>query len=209
MMKKIIFLLLMVALSLPCLSGIGWGESGLNPTPAETQTPKTVDIGGEGAEAHKPQGTRRRRPGAASPRPRGFLGRSSPLGPHYKPHAPIRTSVGKGYVLRGLVQDEQGLVPGARLEFWLAGPDGRYDDAHRATVISDKDGAYQFESNFPPKTAEGPPQINLFVTASGHSNLIKKHYPKAGQTQETMDLFLKPRPVPPRNIRPTKKPSSY
>jgi hypothetical protein len=207
-MKKINSLLLLTALSLPCLSGIGWGESGLHPILAGTQTPKIEDIGGEAGEAHKKR--QPSTPSHAGPLHPGTMRgsggsrymhqqmhRRSPLA-DYKPGAPMRTSVGKGYILRGLVKDKHGPVSGARLEFWLAGPDGRYDDAHRATVISDKEGSYQFESNFPPKTAAGPPQINLMVTATGHWDLIIKHYPKVGQTQGTRDLVLKPRPVPPR-----------
>src|SRR3990172_4688381 len=73
------------------------------------------------------------------------------LGPFYKPGAPLRSSVGKGYILNGVVRSSKDCSPigGAQIEFWLAGPDGKYDDAHRATVYADNNGAYQFESNFP------------------------------------------------------------
>jgi protocatechuate 3,4-dioxygenase beta subunit len=60
------------------------------------------------------------------------------LGPFYEPGAPVRTSVGSGYVLSGavLAANECKPIPNARIEFWLANPRGDYDDAHRATVIA-------------------------------------------------------------------------
>ena len=59
-------------------------------------------------------------------------------GPFYKPGAPERTSVGQGYVLSGVVKSTTCRpIPGARIELWLAAPDGNYDDAHRATMFTD------------------------------------------------------------------------
>lgn len=119
---------------------------------------------------------------------------SDALGPFYKPDAPVRDSVGKGYVLRGMVKSAEMClpIPEARLEFWLAGPDGRYDDNHRATVFSDASGAYRFESNFPPRYSFRPPHIHLRVTAPGFQPLVTQHYPKAGDTEGEFDLVLRP-----------------
>ena len=60
------------------------------------------------------------------------------LGPFYEPGAPVRTSVGSGYVLSGtvLAAEECKPIPNARIEFWLANPGGDYDDVHRATVLA-------------------------------------------------------------------------
>jgi protocatechuate 3,4-dioxygenase beta subunit len=48
------------------------------------------------------------------------------LGPFYEPGAPVRTRVGRGYVLSGTVLDaaECKPIPNARIEFWLANPRG-------------------------------------------------------------------------------------
>jgi hypothetical protein len=48
------------------------------------------------------------------------------LGPFYEPGAPVRTSVGSGYVLSGrvLAAEECKPIPNARIEFWLANPRG-------------------------------------------------------------------------------------
>ena len=46
------------------------------------------------------------------------------LGPFYEPGAPVRTSVGSGYVLSGAVlgAEECKAISNARIEFWLANP---------------------------------------------------------------------------------------
>jgi protocatechuate 3,4-dioxygenase beta subunit len=81
------------------------------------------------------------------------------LGPFYEPGAPVRTSVGNGYLLFGavLAAEECHPIPNARIEFWLANPRGDYDDAHRATVFADERGEYRFESNVPVSYGGRPP----------------------------------------------------
>jgi hypothetical protein len=49
------------------------------------------------------------------------------LGPFYEPGAPVRTSVGSGYVLSGEVlaaEEECKPIPNAKIEFWLATLEG-------------------------------------------------------------------------------------
>jgi hypothetical protein len=115
------------------------------------------------------------------------------LGPFYQPGAPERASVGKGYVLSGVVKSTTCRpIAGAHLEFWLAGPDGNYDDDHRATVISADSGRYRFESNFPPQYSFRPPHIHMRISAPGYKTLVAQHYPREGQSQGTFDLVLEP-----------------
>lgn len=117
---------------------------------------------------------------------------SDSLGPFYEPNAPLRTSVGEGYVLTGEVRSAPDCspIPGARIELWLAGPDGKYDDAHRATIISGQTGEYRFASNFPPKYTNRPPHIHIRVSAEGYKTLVTQHYPKAAGKQGAFDLVL-------------------
>jgi protocatechuate 3,4-dioxygenase beta subunit len=116
------------------------------------------------------------------------------LGPFYQPNAPVRASVGQGYVLSGVVKSAQNCAPiaGARIEFWLAGPSGDYDDDHRATVVADRAGAYRFESNYPPRYSSRPSHIHLKVSAPGFKTLVTQHYPKEKTSQGTFDLVLAP-----------------
>jgi protocatechuate 3,4-dioxygenase beta subunit len=116
------------------------------------------------------------------------------LGPFYKPNTPVRSSVGKGYVLQGVVRSSKdcAAVPGVAIELWLAGPDGGYDDAHRATIIADASGAYRFESSVPPPYYGRPPHIHLRVSAKEFKTLVTQHYPVSGKKEALFDIILVP-----------------
>ena len=116
------------------------------------------------------------------------------LGPYYEPDAPVRTSVGSGHVLSGAVLAAGSCepIPDARIEFWLANPEGEYDDAHRATVPAGVGGKYRFESNVPVSYGGRPPHIHIRVTAPGFRELVTQHYPEDGQTEANFDLILEP-----------------
>lgn len=120
--------------------------------------------------------------------------RPDSLGPFYQPEAPVRDAVGSGFELTGRVRRATTCapVPGARIEVWLAGPDGRYDDAHRATLFADPSGAYRFQSDFPPDYGSRPAHIHLRVTAQGHTTLVTQFYPGKGAQSGIFDLILGP-----------------
>jgi protocatechuate 3,4-dioxygenase beta subunit len=116
------------------------------------------------------------------------------LGPFYKPGAPVRSAVGKGYIMAGTVKSagDCSVIKDARIEFWLVNPEGSYDDDHRATVFSDVKGSYRFESNTPQPYFGRPPHIHIMVSAEGYKTLITQHYPEKGKTRATFDLVLIP-----------------
>jgi len=109
-------------------------------------------------------------------------------GPDYKPNAPLRSRVGSGFVLSGIIRSgiDCAVIPKARVEIWLAGPNG-YDDAHRGAVITDENGRYRFESNFPPSN-----HIHVRVAVPGYRPLSTVYFPRAGATTGTFDLVLEP-----------------
>jgi protocatechuate 3,4-dioxygenase beta subunit len=116
------------------------------------------------------------------------------MGPFYVPGAPERSKVGEGYVLTGVVRSSRdcSALKGARIEFWQTGPQGGYDDEHRATVFSEESGSYRFESNFPPGYYGRPPHIHIRVSAEGYRTLVTQHYPANGSTEGTFELVLIP-----------------
>jgi protocatechuate 3,4-dioxygenase beta subunit len=116
------------------------------------------------------------------------------LGPFYEPDAPLRSSVGEGYRLSGRVKSAEDCtgISGAQLEFWLAGPDGKYSDDYRATVVADDEGDYTLESHSPPAYAGRPPHIHIRVSAEGYQTLVTQHYPQQGNTESVFDLVLLP-----------------
>ena len=139
-------------------------------------------------------------PGAAPARLEAAAGcpptRADMLGPFYEPGAPVRSQVGRGHVLTGVVQSARDCraLAGARIEFWLAGPSGEYGDAWRATVAADAQGRYRFESHVPPPYTGRPPHIHIRVTAGGHRVLVTQYYPPARSTEGRFDLVLEPAP---------------
>ncbi|HLJ59214.1 MAG TPA: intradiol ring-cleavage dioxygenase [bacterium] len=113
--------------------------------------------------------------------------------PAYRPNAPVRSSVGSGFMLTGIVRCgiDCAPIPRARVEFWLRGPDGQYDDAHRGTVIADAGGRYRIQSNFPGGT-EFRPHIHLRIEVAGFRPLVTVCFPQGGSQAGAMDLVLEP-----------------
>jgi len=115
-------------------------------------------------------------------------------GPFYRPDAPLRDKLGEGYLLTGQVKSAADCraLPEAKIEIWMTGPDGRYEDKWRATTYSGADGYYRFESHFPGPYGSRPPHIHLIVNAPGYKELVTQHYPEPGTSGGTFDLVLMP-----------------
>ena len=115
------------------------------------------------------------------------------LGPFYTPDAPVRSVLGTGYVLQGTVRSsvDCGIIPEARIETWQAGPDGKYADAYRATVVADTHGQYRLETVRPPSYSSRPPHIHIRVEVPGYITLVTQHYPEEA-AEATFDLILVP-----------------
>lgn len=116
------------------------------------------------------------------------------IGPFYRPNAPVRNSIGTGYVLSGTVRSAGDCrpLPNVRIEIWQAGPDGSYSDQYRATLFSDSAGRYSLQTFFPPPYGRRPSHIHMLVDAKGFEGLITQHYPKKNTTKAIYDLVLVP-----------------
>ena len=114
------------------------------------------------------------------------------LGPFYVPNAPERARTGQGLVVSGRVRSATGCAPiaGARIEWWSANPSGDYDEAHRATQITDAEGRYRYETNPPGRYPGRPPHLHLRISAPGHRTLVTQIYPKPGDTAIEADLVV-------------------
>lgn len=116
------------------------------------------------------------------------------MGPLYKPDAPIRNSVGEGYLLFGTVKSaiDCTVIAEAKIEIWMAGPEGIYGDEWRATLFSAGNGTYYFTSHVPPGYGSGRPHLHVKVSAVGFRQLVTQHYPEKGAGLAQFDLVLAP-----------------
>lgn len=116
------------------------------------------------------------------------------MGPFYRPDAPLRNTVGSGYLLMGTVTSASDCNPiaTARIELWMTGPQGRYGDDWRATLFSADNGRYFFESHPPTEFGSRLPHIHIRVTAEGFAPLVTQHYPLENAGEGQFDLVLVP-----------------
>lgn len=116
------------------------------------------------------------------------------LGPFYKPNAPKRSQVGTGYILTGEVKSALTCTPirEAKVELWMAGPDGQYGNEWRATIFSDEEGKYNFSSHLPGHYGGRPPHIHMIISAPGFKKLTTQHYTQEGNEASTFDIILIP-----------------
>jgi protocatechuate 3,4-dioxygenase beta subunit len=132
------------------------------------------------------------------------------------PNAPLRGKIGSGYLLTGTVRSARDCSPiaKARVEVWQTGPRGQYDEAHRATLVTDARGRYRLQTDFPGGYAQRPAHIHILVDAAGFEGLVTQHYPKKGTRQAEFDLVLEaepPKPAKPADrvrdlVAPARKP---
>jgi protocatechuate 3,4-dioxygenase beta subunit len=114
------------------------------------------------------------------------------LGPFYVAGAPERSKTGDGLSVEGAVRStrECKALPGAKIEWWAANPRGGYDDAHRATQVTDGEGRFRYVTDMPGKYPGRPVHLHVKVTAPGHKALVTQVYPKPNQVTITQDFVL-------------------
>ncbi len=93
------------------------------------------------------------------------------LSPTYQPDTPVRSIVGHGHVLTGVVRSSDGCWPiaNARLELWPEYANQGHPDAARATIFTDSTGTYRFE-------CDPPEHIHMRISAPGYRTLAQNSY---------------------------------
>lgn len=116
-------------------------------------------------------------------------------GPFYTAGAPLTTSTGAGLTVAGRVLGAPDCrpVPGARIEWWQTNRNGRYDDAHRGSQVSDSDGNYRFTTDFPGVYPGRPPHIHFKAFAPGYRPLTTQLYLRGGEEEVSFPIVLAPR----------------
>ena len=115
-------------------------------------------------------------------------------GPFGRGEPPVRSKIGTGHVLTGIVLSALDCRPlrGARVQLWQAGKNGRYTTAGSATVITGRDGRWRFEGPFPPSYRGVPPHIHIRVHANSYEELLTRYQPAAGTKRGNLRLVLVP-----------------
>ena len=116
------------------------------------------------------------------------------FGPFGRGLPPVRATIGEGHVLTGVVLSAVGCkpLPGATVEVWQVGRNGRYTRATSATVFTDGQGRFRFEGPFPPRYEGAPPHIHLRVSAPVHRQLLYRVLPARGAKRTVVRLVLEP-----------------
>jgi protocatechuate 3,4-dioxygenase beta subunit len=109
------------------------------------------------------------------------------LSPSYRAGAPVRAVVGQGHVLTGTVRSRRDCAPiaGARVELWPEIAGHGHPDSQRATVLTNADGGYRFQS-------DPPNHIHMLVSASGFEPVASNRYHPEGRAAGRFDVLLPP-----------------
>ena len=116
------------------------------------------------------------------------------FGPFGRGLPPIRSKIGSGHVLSGVVLSALDCRPirGAHVQFWQANKRGRYTRATSATVLTDRLGRFRFQGPFPPSYEGREPHIHIRVAARDHRLLVARYVPARGATRGAIRLVLEP-----------------
>ena len=114
------------------------------------------------------------------------------FGPFGRGMPPVRSKIGKGHVLTGVVLSVRCAPLRAQVQFWQANRDGRYTRAGSATILTGANGRFRFEGPFPPSYEGLPGHIHIRVLAKDHVTLLARYVPAPGERVGTLRLVLRP-----------------
>jgi protocatechuate 3,4-dioxygenase beta subunit len=116
------------------------------------------------------------------------------FGPFGRGMPPVRSKIGAGHVLTGVVLSAAGCKPlrHASVQFWQANRNGVYTRAGSGTVFTDRNGRFRFEGPVPTPYEGLPGHIHIRVTAPEHVSLLARYVPAPGEKHGTVRLVLRP-----------------
>ncbi len=119
------------------------------------------------------------------PTPQMFLGNS------YKPITQTSTELGKGFHVRGTVFSAVDCmqIPSAKIQYWQAGKNGKYEDRFYAQQVANEKGQFGFETEYP---GTNPPHIHFIITAPGYKTLTTQWVSKGFRDRVTLYLTMEP-----------------
>ena len=115
------------------------------------------------------------------------------MGTHYDismaKHRP--GDLGKGLLMQGRVLSAADCRPlaGVKIIHWQAGEQGRYVDRLYAWRLTDDEGAYRFETEWP---ALRPPHVHFLVEVPGYRPLATQWVSRERVNEARFDLVLQP-----------------
>jgi len=118
------------------------------------------------------------------------------FGPFGQGTPPLRTKIGTGHVLTGVVLSAIDCKPirGARVEFWQSNKQGQYIRSTSGSVRTSSLGRFRFEGPYPPSYEGRPAHIHIRVVARFHELLLTRYEPR-GARRGTVRLVLRPQQV--------------
>ncbi len=107
--------------------------------------------------------------------------------PTYHSGAPVRSVVGHGHVVTGVVKSSRDCMPiaHAKLEMWAVGPNDAHPEEFRATLFTDQSGAYRFESN-------PTEHLHMRITIPGYFSIFSNAYHPGSRTEGVFNIVLRP-----------------
>jgi len=119
------------------------------------------------------------------------------FGPFGRGTPPVRSRIGTGHVLTGIVLSSLDCKPlaRARVELWQANRRGDYTRATSATVFTGRNGRFRFEGPYPPSYEGRSAHIHLRIFARAHEPLLARFMPVRGAKRSSIRLVLRPAQV--------------
>ncbi len=114
-------------------------------------------------------------------------------GTHNKPITQQKINIGHGLNIKGTVLSAKdcSAIENARIEHWQTNSNSKYVDELRAYLLSDTNGKFEFETEWPGAPV---PHIHFIVHAEGYNKLVTQWVGSKKIENINLELVLEPLP---------------